>query len=503
MIIYSTDFSKASEISVLFLTIKKRYEENIASILSSVPEETLNRIIKFSDSVWASLLKYLETGKLDNQETLQLKGDTKILKRLLTVAFTSIKTEESSKKTENIVTTNKFNVAALFFFSISALNMLVIFYRRGKELKSFSDKIKKHKNLPLNEAFDKILSDNQKEKELLESDYRREHFILTRYTALLDALSTSIIELDSNKKIIYANDSFAQTFNKGKKPVGETISTLLPELTYDSTRFYHEKNIYWIEKKEVSETIFIVFMDITEQENMSDRLINSERLITMGELASRVTHEIRNPLSTIKLNSEYLYSNAGSISPNELKTFLELITKETARLEEITGKYMGMSGYGQDTSKNTVLPEDLIETVNFLKTETDKRNIDLLIDNIISQTLEMKRSSLKEIIINLIKNSWEEIEKNGTIIISTEIDRNNHRYMIHFDDSGKGIPESEREIIFKKFFTKKSGGTGIGLAHSRKTAEENGGTLTVSDSKLLSGARFTLSLPYSTPSGEI
>ena len=74
------------------------------------------------------------------------------------------------------------------------------------------------------------------------------------------------------------------------------------------------------------------------------------------------------------------------------------------------------------------------------------------------------------------------------------IGKNGNFAVISVEDSGRGVPQSERETIFKNFYTKKPGGTGIGLSHSRKLAAEAGGKLYVGDSEL-GGAAFILEIP--------
>ena len=94
--------------------------------------------------------------------------------------------------------------------------------------------------------------------------------------------------------------------------------------------------------------------------------------------------------------------------------------------------------------------------------------------------------------LNLLKNAWEELENGGKIAVNVK-SRDNFA-VISVEDSGKGVPQNERETVFKNFYTKKPGGTGIGLSHSRKLATEAGGKLYVEDSAL-GGAAFVLEIP--------
>jgi two-component system sensor histidine kinase FlrB len=94
--------------------------------------------------------------------------------------------------------------------------------------------------------------------------------------------------------------------------------------------------------------------------------------------------------------------------------------------------------------------------------------------------------------LNLLKNAWEELENGGKIAVN--IARKGNFAVVSVEDSGRGVPQSERESVFKNFYTNKPGGTGIGLSHSRKLATEAGGKLYVGDS-VLGGASFVLEIP--------
>ena len=108
-------------------------------------------------------------------------------------------------------------------------------------------------------------------------------------------------------------------------------------------------------------------------------IINSERLASVGEMAARITHEIRNPLNTIKMNSDYLLENIGKTESEEKKQLLSLVVKEVERLEQITNKYMGMVNYRRNEAVETgvSIPSDLVDFLSFHQPELQKRNIEL------------------------------------------------------------------------------------------------------------------------------
>ena len=211
-------------------------------------------------------------------------------------------------------------------------------------------------------------------------------------------------------------------------------------------------------------------------------------------MAARITHEIRNPLNTIKMNSDYLLENIDKTESEEKKQLLSLVVSEVERLEQITNKYMGMVNYNRSgaSESGVSLPSDLIEFLSFHLPELQKRNIELTVGKSDPISISISVSSFKEIMLNLLKNAWEELENGGRIAVN--ITSNGTSAAVSVEDSGRGVPQSERERIFKNFYTNKPGGTGIGLSHSRKLATEAGGKLYVGDSKL-GGASFILEIP--------
>jgi len=182
---------------------------------------------------------------------------------------------------------------------------------------------------------------------------------------------------------------------------------------------------------------------------------------------------------------------------SEIASFIDMIVKEVERLEDITKKYMGMVSYSKskDDSENAVLPASVLEITKFVQGEMDQRKIDFIVETIPTVTLLFSHSSLKEVMLNLLKNAWEELGEKGTIKVRAELSGSSINIFI--EDSGTGIRAQDRDKIFNIFYTNKAGGTGIGLSHSSKLIKESGGKIEVTDSKL-GGAMFFISIPIKT-----
>ncbi|HRQ71384.1 MAG TPA: HAMP domain-containing sensor histidine kinase, partial [bacterium] len=312
----------------------------------------------------------------------------------------------------------------------------------------------------------------------------------------LDTIPEGIFSSDQSDRITFINKKLLDWFHLQDNIIGDDSEKIFSAInvTRDSGKFIFEGNVFILSSFENQGEIFYIIRNITDSEELSRKLLDSERLVSIGEMASRITHEIRNPLSTIKLNSEYLAENVEELESSQISGSINLIVKEVERLEQITGKYMNMVKYRnvEETEKNTSLPVDLAEVISFHTAEFEKRKIEVKLIHCENIVIPMTLSSFKEIMLNLFKNGWEELENGGKILVTVSVV--NGKCVITIEDSGKGIPESEREQIFRNFYTKKPGGTGIGLSHSRKLAIEAGGRLYAADSSL-GGAAMILEIP--------
>ncbi len=330
----------------------------------------------------------------------------------------------------------------------------------------------------------------------------REQIVGKRKEDLLNAIPEGLLTVSSGL-VTFVNKTMNEWFGVNQSVIGENAKTVFEKIGTDGAegKFSGGDETYQLSISKSQNEIFYIFRNITDSEELSSKLLNSERLASIGEMAARITHEIRNPLNTIKMNSTYLLDNVEKVGTEKKKQLLTLVVGEVERLEQITSKYMGMVNYsrsGAADNSGVSLPADLAEFLAFHRPELQKRNIVLELGKGEPLSLSISLSSFKEIMLNLLKNAWEELENGGKIAVNTG--KNGSFAVVSVEDSGRGIPESEREAVFKNFYTNKPGGTGIGLSHSRKLATEAGGKLYVGDSKL-GGAAFILELPLKRKAG--
>lgn len=224
------------------------------------------------------------------------------------------------------------------------------------------------------------------------------------------------------------------------------------------------------------------------------QLVRSERLAAIGQLAAGVAHELRNPLTSVKLLIQTAARRGPAAALNEKQ--LWVIQEEIARMETtIQGLLDFARPPALDRSRH-----DLRETV--------QRAISLVEGRAKQQKVAVRpqfpeqpvvvdgdHAQLHQVFVNLLLNGIEAAGQGGTVEVSLHAaEPAGDCCRTVFRDSGKGLPEAVREHIFEPFVTSKEHGTGLGLAVSRRIVEEHGGTIGAANHPQ-GGAAFTVVLP--------
>jgi len=228
---------------------------------------------------------------------------------------------------------------------------------------------------------------------------------------------------------------------------------------------------------------------------MKDSMLQSERMAAIGRISARITHEIRNPLSSIQLNTEMLYDELQDekVDLDEMRPITQAIIREVQRLYDITESYLKMGRMPKKEMSRVEINRLLSNLAEFYRTEMSKLNVDCRLD-VMSDHLYVQadENQLVQAMHNLIKNGLEAMEDGGVLTLTSKIDGDSCR--LEISDSGKGIPENILEKVFDPFFSTKKGGTGLGLAMVRKVVEDTGGSIDF-ESDVDKGTTFILNLP--------
>ncbi|MGB5192111.1 MAG: ATP-binding protein, partial [Polyangiales bacterium] len=221
--------------------------------------------------------------------------------------------------------------------------------------------------------------------------------------------------------------------------------------------------------------VLVVADDVSDAVATKSRLIQTERLAAIGRMAAHVTHEVRNPLSSIGLNVDMLGDELQGAGP-ESERLLESIHQELERLESITEEYLRLARL-PEPSLNPEDPRHLIhDLAEFVRREMDASGVELRLD-IATQLPEvaMDEPQLRQALLNLLRNAREAMPNGG--VAKLEAMRYDDGVRIQIHDEGAGIGEEEREHVFDLFYTTKERGTGLGLPLTQQIVVAHGGEI--------------------------
>jgi len=227
----------------------------------------------------------------------------------------------------------------------------------------------------------------------------------------------------------------------------------------------------------------------------------TSRLEFLGQLAGGLAHEIKNPLSTMRLHLELMEED---LEPDDSKrgqrqlSKVRLLLKEIRRLDDIVQEFLRVSR-GHDLKLAAVeFEKSLDHLVDLVRPEALQHGVSLHL-RVMSNlgTILVDESYLHRALLNLVQNAIQACIPKGGGSVFIEAGRAGNAVGISIIDTGIGIPEDQRDRIFRAWFTTRPGGTGMGLPIAKRIIEEHGGYLAF-DSVHGQGSRFMIALPVGT-----
>jgi len=221
-------------------------------------------------------------------------------------------------------------------------------------------------------------------------------------------------------------------------------------------------------------------------------LLAAERLATIGKMAAHVTHEIRNPLSSLALNVELLEEEVGEGA--EAKALIRAIKNEVDRLTALSERYLSVGRRKPPRVEKEDIGQVCRDALDFVRADLERHAIavSLAIDESLPP-LSVDEGQIRQALYNLLRNAREAMPEGGTIVLGARAD-GTRGVEITVQDEGSGIDPEKREHLFEPFFTTKAHGTGLGLVITREIVEAHGGTIRC-EAREPKGTTFSMYLP--------
>jgi len=226
-------------------------------------------------------------------------------------------------------------------------------------------------------------------------------------------------------------------------------------------------------------------------------LLKSERLATVGRMTSAITHELRNPLSSINLNSEILRESLleRGIDPedSEIMPPLETIIEEVDRLHDITEEYLVYARLPSSELELENLSNIVRDLVDFHRTDWERQGVSVELETP-DRPVEVRADAnqLRQALLNIVKNAVEASPDGADV--GVEVRTREETAAVRVSDEGPGIDPEIEQQLFEPFETTKPDGTGLGLAMTQRIVEEHHGEVRI-ESLEEGGARFVVELP--------
>ena len=215
-----------------------------------------------------------------------------------------------------------------------------------------------------------------------------------------------------------------------------------------------------------------------------DQLIQAERLATAGKMSASFAHEIRNPLSSMRMLAQMLMQKPEMSVENHQQS-LRYILEEIERIDTIV---KGLMDFARPTALNRTqqpITPVLQAVLALMEANLAHHQIQLVLDlSPVTPEVQFDSDKLKQAFMNVVLNAMEAMPQGGELRVSTFTKAG--RICIKVMDTGVGIPEEDLERIFEPFFTRKTKGTGLGLANVKRILEEHGGDVEI-ESRLGTG----------------
>lgn len=399
----------------------------------------------------------------------------------------------------DIIFDSGLHMSGIMFLILGLPALLLVFFRKQM-----------HQIRLCLEMFCKMIIDNTGDNEQILSKLPELESVLTRITYYTDSLkqaneelkfsklqtmkimegiSDGFYALDREWRFTFVNHKLKLVTNTNADTLlGESIWNVFPKIV-DSLTFHkmHEamsenQSAHWeasglanpdqsheFHAYPYQEGLTVFFRDVTELKRQQQELSRLERLNLIGQLAAGISHEIRNPLTSVK---GFLQLFAIRPQYTKDKEYLDLMISEIDRANTIITDFLSLAKANPDDIVAQNLNTVINRVLPMLQADAYSHNKEVMVDLKDLPDIRINENEIMQLILNLVRNGLEATPEQGSVTISTFLKED--KVVLGIMDQGKGIPLEIQEKIGTPFFTTKESGTGLGIAISSSIAKRHG-----------------------------
>ncbi|HRP02195.1 MAG TPA: ATP-binding protein [Candidatus Kapabacteria bacterium] len=244
--------------------------------------------------------------------------------------------------------------------------------------------------------------------------------------------------------------------------------------------------------------ILAIARDVSEQHALTDKLVQADKLVLLGQLSAGVAHEIRNPLAAVNLSLQVL-KRKYSQEDTELN-YIDNALQGVERISRIVEVTLNFSKPTLPDIQDINLNQVVISAIELVSSAIKRKEIVVefkLNDKLPTVSADFKQ--IQQVMINLLTNASDAIKTQGKIIIKSYIEKSQRKaesefIVVSIEDNGQGIPPEDMQKIFNPFFTRKADGTGLGLPITQRIMHQHNGVIDV-ESIMNKGTIFYIKIP--------
>ncbi len=344
----------------------------------------------------------------------------------------------------------------------------------------------------------------------------------SQYRVLVEEINDGYFVVNRKGRIFFANQEFCNLHGyTSQEMIGKAYADLIAQKSLAMVQNLYEKRIagkaskdfyiYLRRHKNGSELptenkvkriiyrgeyyVAGICRDITERIETERRISESERLAHIGKLTTSLAHEIRNPLSSVKMNSQIILKNLSSDGNDKRR--MEIVVNQISRLEGILDEMLDFARPVKLKLEPVSISRVIDRCLEIMDTRIKEKNILVTrsYEKGIPQTL-VDQEKIEQMLINVLLNAIDALPQKGCIGITTKRPgRKTRSLQIIVSDDGPGIDSVNLPYIFNPFFSSKEKGTGLGLSNVKKIIDAHGGNVDVKPVRP-HGTQVCLTIPF-------